>query len=203
MSDSDNKFEMMCGLTLAIFAALMAVSDLFAGKYGADEIKKTNNKAAAYMWYQSKSIRTSMVEGQRDLLKTLAESGALKMEHNNSLTQLTDKLTKKVERYEKEKQEILLGSKAVGEANWVQDVDGKLCQVIGAQEYEKQLEIIASAGDYFDFANLCFQMCLVLGAISLILKKEKIQHLFYWIMVVAGVGGTVFSVFAFNTVSAL
>ena len=38
-------FEMICGLTLAVLAAILAITDLGAGKYGADEIIAHNQKA--------------------------------------------------------------------------------------------------------------------------------------------------------------
>ena len=54
--------EMRCGAVIAIFAALMAITDLLAGKYDADEIIGTNDKAMAYSWYQSKSIKETLVQ---------------------------------------------------------------------------------------------------------------------------------------------
>jgi hypothetical protein len=53
-------FEIKCGVVIALFAALMSISDLFAGKYGDDEILLTNEKASAYLWYQSKSIKETL-----------------------------------------------------------------------------------------------------------------------------------------------
>ncbi|MBL8431496.1 MAG: DUF4337 family protein, partial [Dechloromonas sp.] len=59
MSDESEKsstFEMICGLTLAILAAVLAITDLGAGKYGDDEIIAHNQKANAFEWYQAKGI---------------------------------------------------------------------------------------------------------------------------------------------------
>lgn len=198
----ENSFEMKCGVLIAVFAAIMAVSDMFAGKYGEDEIKYINEKSAAYMWYQAKSIRETAIEGQRDLINTMLESRNANDPAVVKLREHTDKLTKKVERYGKEKKEILLGSSKVGQDNWVQDVDGKLGQVIGAKEYEEKIEILGRAGDQFDLSNLFFQLCLVMGAISLVIKKEKLQGVFFYIMVGLGVIGSVFSALALNIAGA-
>ncbi|AUN99480.1 hypothetical protein C0V70_15465 [Bacteriovorax stolpii] len=194
----DHGFEIKCGVLIAIFAAIMALSDMFAGKYGEDEIKFINEKSSAYMWYQAKSIRETNVEGQRDLINTMIEGKGANDPAVVKLREHTDKLTKKIERYEKEKKEILLGSSKVGEANWVQDVDGKLGQVIGAKEYEEKIEILGRAGDQFDLSNLFFQLCLVMGAISLVVKKEKLQQIFFFVMIGLGLIGSVFSALALN-----
>jgi len=194
--DSENKFEMKCGVLIAIFAAIMAVSDMFAGKYGEDEIKFINEKSSAYMWYQSKSIRETVTEGQKDLINTLVQGELIKTDSLDKLKGHNDELTKNIERYKKEKKEILLGSAKVGKENWIQDIDGKLGQVIGALEYQEKIEILGRAGDQFDLSNLFFQMCLVMGAISLVIKKEKLQTIFFYVMVSMGLLGTAFGALA-------
>ncbi len=200
--NSENQFEMKCGVLIAIFAAVMAVSDMFAGKYGEDEIKYINEKSSAYMWYQSKSIRETVTEGQRELINTLVEGDLIKSDSIEKLKTHTDKLTKNVERYKKEKKEILVGSAKVGKENWVQDIDGKLGLVTGALEYQDKIEILGRAGDQFDLSNLFFQMCLVMGAISLVIKKEKLQSIFFYIMVSLGLLGTTFAAIALRIAQA-
>jgi hypothetical protein len=192
----EHKFEMKCGVLIAVFAAIMALTDMFAGRYGEDEIKFINEKSSAYMWYQSKSIRSTVTEGQRDLVNTLMEENQKKDGSADKLKEHVEKLSKKIERYEKEKKEILLGSSKVGQENWVQDIDGKLGQVIGAQEYEVKNNILGEAGDKFDVSSLFLQLCLVMGAISLVIKKEKLQNIFFYVMVSLGLLGTAFSVMA-------
>lgn len=65
------------GLTRAVFAAILAITDLGGGKYGDDEIIGTNEKANFDAWYQSKSIKQCVVEGERDLVATLLEGGVI------------------------------------------------------------------------------------------------------------------------------
>lgn len=195
---AENKFEIKCGIVIAIFAAIMALSDMFAGKYGEDEIKFINEKSSSYMWYQAKSIRETVIEGQRDLINTLVQGKAIDESSKGLLAGHTEKLTRKIEKYGKEKTEILKGSSQVGEANWVQDVDGKLGQVIGAQEYEQKIEILGKAGDQFDLSNLFFQICLVMGAISLVVKKPSLRTTFFYVMIALGLLGSGFSLMALN-----
>ena len=166
-----------------------------AGKYGDDEIKLSNEKSAAFAWYQSKSIKESLAENQRDLLKTMLKAGS-------PVTGLKEEITdldRNIARYKKEKREILLGSRAVGEENQVQDVAGKFGQITGAKEYETQIARLSDAGDRFDLSTLFLQLCLVAGAIGLVLKKPSTRTTFFWSMVSLGLAGAAFSAAGYAT----
>lgn len=193
---NEDNFEIRCGIVIAIFAAIMALSDMFAGKYGDDEIKFINEKSSAYMWFQAKSIRETVTEGQRDLINTMLENKSVSAEQATKLSEHTARLSKKIEKYGKEKTEILKGSATVGEANWTQDVDGKLGLIVGALEYEQKINILGEAGDQFDLSNLFFQLCLVMGAISLVIKDLKLKKIFFYVMFSVGIVGTTYSILA-------
>lgn len=193
----ERRYEMLFGLTLAIFAAILAVNDLGGGKFGDDELQLSNAKTSAYLWYQSKGIKETLAEGQRDLLKTLVAAQAVSPDHVKGVADMQADLDRRIGRYKQEKKEILLGSIAVGEANWVQDVDGVLGQVVGAKEIESQLEQLGKAGDTFDLANLFLQLSLVMGAIGILMQGQKIKLTFYLIMVSTGLTGAVCSGIAF------
>ncbi len=96
-----NRFELMSGLTLAIFAAVLALNDLAAGKYGEDELKGGNEKATALGWYQSKSIKRNLLEGQKDMVSTLVDGGAVKPEAAEAMKKMTEKLDKDILGYKK------------------------------------------------------------------------------------------------------
>lgn len=194
----ENKFETKCGVLIAIFAAVMAITDMFGGKYGEDEIKFINEKSSAYMWFQAKSIRETVTAGQRDMINTLLENNAIGESSASKLKIHTEKLDAKVAKYEKEKNEILMGSAGVGQENWTQDVGGKLGQVVGALEYEKKIEVLGLAGDKFDLSSLFLQLCLVMGAISIVVKKPHLQKTFFYIMLSLGIIGSVYSILAMN-----
>lgn len=196
----DKNFEVRCGVVIAIFAAIMAVSDLVAGKFGDDEIIGANDKAAAYMWYQSKSIKETLVEGEKSLLQSLKQAGAINSASIKGVDGHISQLDRKILRYKKEKNEILKGSKTVGPENWAQDLNGELGKIIGAQEIETHLASLSTAGDRFDMASLMFQVCLVLGALSLILKKPSLQTMFFSGMCVLGFIGTGIAAWAFISV---
>ena len=195
---NSSSFEMRCGAVTAIFAALMAITDLLAGKYDADEIIGTNNKAMAYSWYQSNSIPETLVQGEISLLKSLKEANAIQKSAIIGVDNHLADLAKKSVQYKKEKDEILRGSKTVGQENWVQDVGGEYGRVIGANEIEAQLAILSTAGDRFDIAILLYQVCLVPGAVSLVLRKPSLQTIFFRGMWLLGLIGSGMSFWAFS-----
>ena len=196
----DSYWELRFGLTLAIFAAALAINDLGAGKFGDDELKETNEKANAYMWYQSKGIKESLAEGQRDLVGTLLMSGTIAEDKVDELTRFATGLDAEIARYQREKKEILLGSTAVGQENWAQEIDGKLGQVVGAKERERTIDKLALAGDVFDLGTLCLQLCMVLGAIGLLLKIPQGRRVTWLTVIGLGCAGTLFCIRAYSIV---
>jgi hypothetical protein len=199
----ERRYEILFGITLAIFAAILAINDLGGGKFGDDELQLSNEKTSAYLWYQSKGIKESLAEGQRDLIKTLLAGQAIDSAHQDSLETLQTDLDRRISRYKDEKKEILLGSKAVGQEKWVQDVEGVLGKVVGAKEIEVKLEQLGKAGDAFDLANLFLQLSLVLGAIGILMMGQRIKMTFYGLMILSGVTGSVASFLAFTKALAL
>jgi hypothetical protein len=190
-------FEIVAGITLTFFAAVLAISDLGGSKYGDDEILGANAKASVYAWYQSKSIKQSLAEGQRDLIMVLLDSGSIKQEEIENLKSSLTKLDSDIARYVKEKKELTLGSAKVGKENWIQDVEGELGKVIGAKEWEEKLAVLGRAGDWFDMSMLFMQLSLVFGAISLVLQSERMKWVFYGSMIALGLVGAGFTFQAF------
>ncbi|MEW6279729.1 MAG: DUF4337 family protein [Candidatus Eremiobacterota bacterium] len=187
------RWEILFGIVLAIFAAALAICDLGAGKYGDDEMIAVNDKAGAYLWYQSKGIKETLVEGQANFLTTMIESGAIAKSQVAAVQAEVDNLRDDADRYSKEKKEILVGSKGVGEANWMQDIDGEKGKVTGAKEFEARAAQLGEAGDVFDRGTLYLQMCLVLGAIGIIVRNERMKLVFFIAMLGLGILGSVYT----------
>jgi len=209
MSESENQretkessgFEVLCGLTLAVLAAVLAITDIGGGRYGDDEIIAHNQKTNAFNWYQAKAVKESLIEGQRDLLRIMMDSGAIPVKTQDQMTKLMSTLDTEIDRYKKEKAEVLQGCASVGESAWAIEQDGKLGQVKGALEWQREAETLGAAGDTFDLAVLFLQICLVMGAISLILKGERMRNFFYVTMLGLGGLGSYFSALAFLQVA--
>jgi uncharacterized small protein (DUF1192 family) len=206
MADDDaasNRFELASGLTLAVLAALTAVNDLGGGKFGDDEIVGHNEKASAYAWYQSKSIKETSIAQEAELLQALADAGAIVESARPAVEQRIAGLQVEVKRYKAEKKEILQGSTAVGPEGQVLEKDGQKGKIVGAQEWEKSLEILGEAGDRFDDATLWLQLSMVAGAISLVIKSVRLKWSFYAGMVLMGVVGAGYTALAWQIAGAL
>ena len=195
---SRRRFETITGLTLALFAAVLAVVDLGGGKYGDDEIIGTNEKANLYQWYQSKSIKQSIIEQEAELISALLNAGVVITNRADVLRSQLAVVKKNAERYEKEKKEILLGSAAVGPQGQVLLRDGKKGAILGTKYWEQKLSILGEAGDKFDLATLWLQVALVFGAISLIIESEKLKRAFYVALVLGSLLGTSFGIQAYT-----
>lgn len=201
MADEEGKkndhFELICGLALAILAAALAINDLGSGKFGGDEIAARSGGEKAYSWYASKGLKENLAEGQRDLLRALMETGVIAVDRVPGVTDTVKHLDEQISRYAREKKEILLGSAAIGRENWIQDLDGELGQIKGAKEWEIEIDSLDAAGDVFDMGTLFLQLCLVLGAISLIMKEPRLRWSFFSTMLGLGAIGIGFSIRAF------
>lgn len=203
MEDSDRgfwsakKFEIVSAVLIALFAAVLGITDLVAGKYGDDEILGSNAKASIYSWYQSKSVKQSLIEGQKDLVKSLMDGGAIQAAHVPVLKKQVVQWDLEIARYQKEKRELLEGSAQVGRDNWVQSVDGQLGKIIGAKEWESTLRVLGRSGDLFDIAVLFLQLSLVVGAIALVVRQDRLKWIFLGVMLLQGLLGSAYSIRAF------
>jgi hypothetical protein len=200
---SGKSFETWCGVVIALFAAVLAITDLGGGKYGDDELIAHNEKGSAYLWYQSKGIKETLVEGQRDTLQALMTAGSIRPEQLPAIQKIIQDLDGDAARYGQEKKEILLGSKTVGQENWAQDVAGEMGKVTGAEEWKTKANALGDAGDVFDYSTFFLQLCLVMGAMSLILQQDRLRNIFFTAMIVMGLAGLGFSVMAFLQAGAI
>lgn len=192
------RMDVLFGVTLAVFAAILAVCDLGGGKYGGDELIANNSKTEAYNWHSDKSIKQTLAEQNVKLLAGLVKAGVVTPKAVPAIQDDIADTEKRIARYKKEKAEILLGSSKVGKENWVQDVDGRLGQVVGAKQWEERANQLGAVGDVFDNGTLYMQMCLVLGAIGIVVKADKLKWTFYGLMLASGLVGSVYTYLAYT-----
>ena len=164
-----------CGI--ALFAAILAINELGANKYGSEEIVLVNERASKYQWYQSKSIKETILRGQKDLINSLLISGSINTSTLPGVKLHLSELEKKMLRYKKEKDEILKGSSGIAQSEWIQEIDGKLGNVIGAEEHSKRLSILSKSASFFELGSLFYQICLVVGAVGIILTNRLFKIL--------------------------
>ncbi|KPA09760.1 conserved hypothetical protein, membrane [Candidatus Magnetomorum sp. HK-1] len=195
--EKERRFEAISGVILAIFAAFLAITNLGGGKFDSDKITSTNEKANAFAWYQSKSLKKNMLENQRDFIQILMKADVIKKDKVPALDTMIESLENEIQEYKKEKKELLLGSQAVGKENWAQEVNGAYGKITGALEWEKKIDRLSQSGNKFDISILFLEICLVLGAISLVMQNERIRITFIAMMISLGLIGSVYGIQAF------
>lgn len=156
VSVASERAEAIGGVLIAFFAALMAIAQMVNGELE-EEMMIAHNKVVNYSsWYQSKSIKESLKESELDYLSALLESGMVVEEKKAVIIKKINVVQDQIEKYGAEKIEILLGSKQVGEANWIQDLDGEMGNITGVKEWEKLADKYDNATKKFDLGMLFF-----------------------------------------------
>lgn len=79
----------------------------------------------------------------------------------------------------------------------MQDIHGAMGKVIGAEEFEATRKKLSAASDLFDVSSLLLQICLVLGAVGLVLSTPHLKASFYSLMWMIGSAGSVVCMFAY------
>ena len=124
MSDkSSNSLQLIIGVAITIFATVLALVDLAAGRYGDDEKIAHNQHGKMYAWYQPKSIKQNQEEGQFKLLSALIDGGLIVKGDEKKMKEMLATYEMEIKRYDKEKKEIMLGSHHAGKENWVVEMD--------------------------------------------------------------------------------
>lgn len=199
MENESTKIEVFSGLLIAVFATCLAIIDLYAGKFGDDEIIASNEKSATYEWFQAKGVKEIVAESQYKILKSLVSSGAITPKDTSLINKEIESLNNKAKRYGTDKEEILKGSKNLDSSQWTQyDNEGKLGNIKGAFEWEKEVAILGKAGDLFDTSIFYMQMALVFGAISLILKGTRMKVIFLILMTFLSILGIYYGAIAYK-----
>lgn len=192
--------ELFIGVMIAVFAAVLAINDLGGGRYGDDEMIAHKESAAMYDWYQAKSIKSTLYQNQLDLLLTLEKTNAINENHKNVIDSFKIAKTKDIERYSKEMVEIKKGSSEIEKNDWIikDEKTGDLGALKGATQWKVEAEKLGEAGDKFDLASLFLQICIVFGAISLVIQKQSTRKMFLYLMIGMGITGLIFTINAYR-----
>lgn len=182
-----NVLKFVPEFSLHFFAALLAIVELTSSNVDDEKSKAISGHTNQFGWYQSKSIKQSLQESELNTLVLLMESDMIKADKVHAFNQKAEKIKKEIERYKNEKNEIKDGSANIPKDKWIQELDGKLGHIVGFKEYEKLIEKYEIAESKFDLSKLFFQICLVLGAICVLLNDSpKIQR--YYVFMMIGMG---------------
>lgn len=198
VSVASERAEALGGVLIAVFAALMAIAQLVNGELEEQMMIAHNNVVSYSSWYQSKSIKETLKESELDYLNVLISSGMVTPEKVPVIQEKIAVVKEQISKYGGEKIEILNGSHQVGSQNWVQDLDGELGKIVGVKEWEDLAATYDYATKKFDYGMLFFQICIVLGAVCIIIYDNPLlQKSLIALMIVFGVTGTVLSYYGY------
>lgn len=194
-----DRTEAVGAILIAVFAALMAITELVNNNLEEEMMISHNNLVNYYNWYQSKSIKQGLKESEMHYLSALTETGIIPNDKLNNIKTKLAETRSLMLKYEAEKTEILVGSANVPREHWAQDLDGEMGKIIGINEWEQLTQDYDSATQKMDLGKLLFQICIVLGAVCIVIREnKKLQKNFISLMVIFGAIGILISVYGFT-----
>lgn len=137
------------GLVIVIMALFMAITVYFSNMHSGAAMKNMLKATDTYSFYQAKSIKQTIAEGQRD--DYLSRGDKAKAE----------KLQAKIARYESDPQ--------TGE--------GKKELLAKAQAFEKARDDAAKHSPWLTFASMAFQLAIVLLSASILAVNNKMYKI--------------------------
>lgn len=157
-SEREAAIKDKAGLVIVVMALFMAVTTYFANMHSGAVLKNTLKATDTYAFFQSKSIKQAIAEGQRD--DYVARGDKAKAE----------KLDAKIARYESDP--------VSGE--------GKKELLAKAQAFEAARDAAAKHSPWLTFASMAFQLAIVLLSASIISVNEK-MYKFSEVVAVLGI----------------
>jgi len=153
------------GMVIVVMALFLAVTTYFANSFSGAVLKNMLKATDTYAFYQAKSIKQSIAEGQ---LEDAKRSGSQAQ---------VEKLTAKIERYETDpakgegKKELLAKAKAFEAAR---DDASKHSPWLTFASMIFQLSIVLLSASILAVNNKMYQASLVVGGIGLVLLSQGI-----------------------------
>ena len=133
------------GMVIVVMAFCLAITTYYASSFSSAVLKNTLKATDTYAFFQSKSIKQAIAEGQRD--DYVARGDKAKAE----------KLDAKIARYESEPDK--------GE--------GKKELLAKAQSYEKARDDASKHTPWLTFASMAFQLAIVLLSASILAVNNR------------------------------
>ena len=144
-SEREAAIKDKAGLVIVVMALFMAVTTYFANSHSGAVLKNMLKATDTYAFYQSKSIKQAIAEGQ------------LEEAQKNNNRERVAKLEAKIERYESDPKTN----------------EGKRELLARAQGYEAARDEAARHSPWLTFASMAFQLAIVLLSASIIAVNEK------------------------------
>ena len=144
------------GLVIVIMALFMAITTYFANTHSGAGLKNMLKATDTYAFFQSKSIKQTIAEGQRDDYIARGEKAKAEV------------LQKKIDRYESD----------------TEKGEGKKELLIKAQAYEKARDEANKHGPWLTFASMAFQLAIVLLSASILSVNNKMYKISLYVAII-------------------
>lgn len=148
-SEREAQIKDKAGLVIVIMALFMAITTYFSNSYSGAVLKNMLKATDTYSFYQSKSIKQTIAEGQLEDAKQAKDQARI------------EKLEAKIARYESDPEK--------GE--------GKKELLAKAQAYEAVRDDAAKHSPWLTFASMAFQLAIVLLSASILAVNNKMYKI--------------------------
>ena len=148
-SEREAQIKDKAGLVIVVMALFMAITTYFSNSYSGAVLKNMLKATDTYAFYQSKSIKQTIAEGQLEDAKEKKDAARI------------EKLQAKIDRYETDPEK--------GE--------GKKELLAKAQAYEAVRDNAAKHGPWLTFASMAFQLAIVLLSASILAVNNKMYKI--------------------------
>ena len=148
-SEREAQIKDKAGLVIVIMALFMAITTYFSNSYSGAVLKNMLKATDTYSFYQSKSIKQTIAEGQLEDAKQAKDKARI------------EKLDAKIARYESDPEK--------GE--------GKKELLAKAQAYEAVRDDAARHSPWLTFASMAFQLAIVLLSASILAVNNKMYKI--------------------------
>ena len=148
-SEREAQIKDKAGLVIVIMALFMAITTYFSNSYSGAVLKNMLKATDTYSFYQSKSIKQTIAEGQLEDAKQAKDKVRI------------EKLEAKIARYESDPEK--------GE--------GKKELLAKAQAYEAVRDDAAKHSPWLTFASMAFQLAIVLLSASILAVNNKMYKI--------------------------
>jgi hypothetical protein len=155
----DDAFTRVVALMIAVYAVVLAVTALGGSSAGEDMLMAQQKASNAWSYYQAKVVRENLyVLAAKDLemqLADLADEPNANPKKKERREKAKSDYEKKAAEYTKEKEEIMAE----------------------ARDHEKERDISARRGPYFDSGEVLLQIAIVLASVAVLSGKRTAFYL--------------------------
>ncbi len=176
-SHADERFRGAAALLIAILAMLLAITSLGGGNVTEDMILANIHSSDTWAFYQAKNVRQTQYKIALDELELRLVTDTLSDEARRQIEKRIADYRSTIERYESEPDPKAPSDPLKGE--------GKKELKAQAIDWERQRDAAQVKDPNFDYAEVLFQIAIVLGSVSILAKSKGILWLSAGVGVVA------------------